>query len=36
MDVKETAEKRRDLENLRRKRKGEKKRILSSLYLFPF
>jgi hypothetical protein len=36
MDVKETAEKRRDLENLRRKRKGEKKRILSSPYLFPF
>ncbi|KAG6757283.1 hypothetical protein POTOM_037590 [Populus tomentosa] len=29
MDVKEMAEKRRDLENLRRKRKGEKKRILS-------
>ncbi|KAH8495525.1 hypothetical protein H0E87_018627 [Populus deltoides] len=27
MDVKETAEKRRDLENLRRKRKGEKKRL---------
>lgn len=27
MDMKETAEKRRDLENLRRKRKGEKKRL---------
>ena len=33
MDMKEMTEKRRDVENLRRKRKEEKKRILSSPYL---